>query len=93
EGADGVFVSGCHPGDCHYISGNLYAKERIEKMKKALSSIGIDSRRLTLDWISASEGNRFAQIITEFTELIKSLGPFKSLYVETRRVRGKIYGD
>ncbi|MFX1284940.1 MAG: hydrogenase iron-sulfur subunit [Promethearchaeota archaeon] len=91
EGADGVFVSGCHPGDCHYISGNLYAKDRIEKMKKALSSIGIDSRRLTLEWISASEGNRFAQLITEFTELIKSLGPLESLYVETRRVRGKIH--
>ena len=91
EGADGVFVSGCHPGDCHYISGNLYAKERIEKMKKALSSIGIDSRRLTLEWISASEGNRFAQVITEFTELIKSLGPLEPLYVETRRVRGEIH--
>jgi len=91
EGADGVFVSGCHPGDCHYITGNLYAKDRIEKMKKALSSIGIDSRRLTLEWISASEAKRFTQLITEFTELIKSLGPLEPLYVETRRVRGKIH--
>ncbi|MFX0152457.1 MAG: hydrogenase iron-sulfur subunit, partial [Candidatus Hodarchaeota archaeon] len=91
EGADGVFVSGCHPGDCHYITGNLYAKERVEKMKKALSSIGIDSRRLTLEWISASEGKRFAQLIAEFTELIKSLGSREALYVETRRVGGKIY--
>ena len=91
EGADGVFVSGCHPGDCHYISGNLFAKERIEKMKRALSSIGIDSRRLTLEWISASEGKRFARLITEFTELLKSLGPRKPLYVETKRVEGKIY--
>jgi len=90
EGADGVFVSGCHPGDCHYISGNLYAEERVEKIKKALSSIGIDSRRLTLEWISASEGNRFAQLITEFTELIKSLGSREPLYVEPRRVGGKI---
>ena len=91
EGADGVFVSGCHPGDCHYITGNLYAKERVENMKKSLSSIGIDSRRLTLEWISASEGKRFAQLITDFSELIKSLGSRKPLYVETRRIGGKIY--
>ncbi|MFX1423694.1 MAG: hydrogenase iron-sulfur subunit [Promethearchaeota archaeon] len=90
EGADGVFVSGCHPGDCHYISGNSYAEERVEKMKKALSSIGIDSRRLTLEWISASEGNRFAQLITEFTELVKSLGSREPFYKEPRRIGGKI---
>lgn len=91
EGADGVFVSGCHPGDCHYITGNLYAQERVEKMKQSLSSIGIDSRRLTLEWISASEGKKFAQLIADFSELIKSLGSRKPLYIETRRAGGKIF--
>ena len=91
EGADGVFVSGCHPGDCHYITGNLYAQERIERMKKSLSLIGIDSRRLTLEWVSASEGKRFAQLVTDFSELIKSLGFRSQLNIETKRIGGKIY--
>ncbi len=90
EGADGVFVSGCHPGDCHYITGNIYAQERIEKMKKALSSVGIDSRRLSLEWISASEGKRFSELITNFTELIRSLGPCRPIYKEKPRIGGII---
>ncbi|MFX1511788.1 MAG: hydrogenase iron-sulfur subunit, partial [Promethearchaeota archaeon] len=90
EGADGVFVSGCHPGDCHYITGNIYAQERIEKIKEALSSVGIDSRRLSLEWISASEGKRFSELITNFTELIRSLGPFRPTYKEKSHIRGRI---
>jgi F420-non-reducing hydrogenase iron-sulfur subunit len=74
-GADGVIVSGCHPGDCHYISGNLHAEEMIHQLKKLLNIIGFDDRRLRLQWVSASEGQLFADYITEFVELIKKLGP------------------
>lgn len=90
EGADGIFVSGCHPGDCHYITGNIHAEDRILKMKEALSNIGIDPRRLTLEWISASEGQRFAQLVAEFTNLVKSLGPPKPFSVELESIGGKV---
>ncbi|MHA2297955.1 MAG: hydrogenase iron-sulfur subunit [Candidatus Hodarchaeales archaeon] len=90
EGADGVFVSGCHPGDCHYDTGNLHAQERVGKMKETLSSIGINPNRLTLEWISASEGKRFAQLVSEFTERIKfktrSL-PYKRLELDALETR------
>jgi len=74
NGADGVFVSGCHPADCHYVWGNDYAEHRIEKLKGLLESAGFDSRRLRLEWVSASEGKRFADLVTEFTQQIKELG-------------------
>jgi F420-non-reducing hydrogenase iron-sulfur subunit len=74
-GADGVMVSGCHPGDCHYISGNLRAEEQLERMKKLFDIIGFDARRLRLQWVSAAEGQLFADYIKEFVELIKTLGP------------------
>jgi heterodisulfide reductase subunit A len=75
NGADGVFVSGCHPADCHYEWGNEYAEHRIERLKGLLESAGYDPRRLRLEWVSASEGKRFADLVTEFTEQIKELGP------------------
>ncbi len=74
-GVDGVLVGGCHPGDCHYQSGNHKAQRRIIFTKKLLGQFGIEPERLRLEWISASEGARFAQVVTEFTEKIKSLGP------------------
>jgi len=74
-GADGVIVSGCHPGDCHYISGNLRAEEQITKLKKLFSIIGFDERRLRLQWVSASEGQLFAEYISNFVSQIKDLGP------------------
>ena len=74
-GADGVIVSGCHPGDCHYISGNLRAEEQIERLKKLFNIIGFDERRLRLQWVSAAEGQLFGEYIADFVELIKSLGP------------------
>ncbi|MHA1976341.1 MAG: hydrogenase iron-sulfur subunit [Candidatus Hodarchaeales archaeon] len=77
KGADGVMVAGCHPGDCHYLEGNLRAKERIDKMIEALKILGFEVDRFRLEWISASEGKRFSQIMTEFTELIRNLGPIK----------------
>ena len=74
-GADGVFIGGCHPGDCHYQSGNYKAQRRIILLKRAISEIGLDPRRIRLEWVSATEGQRFAKVITEFTEEIKKLGP------------------
>ncbi len=75
RGADGVLVTGCHIGDCHYIKGNQYTKARMEVMEGLLEGIGINPRRFKLDWVSASEGKRFAELITSFTEDIKKLGP------------------
>ena len=77
KGADGVMVAGCHPGDCHYLEGNLRAKERIDLMVEALHILGWELDRFRLEWISASEGKRFAQIMTEFTDQIRELGPLK----------------
>ena len=77
KGADGVIVAGCHPGDCHYLEGNLKAEERINNTIKALKVLGWEASRLRLEWISASEGKRFAQVMAEFTQQIKNLGPIK----------------
>ena len=77
RGADGVLVTGCHIGDCHYIKGNQYTKSRMALVPELLDNIGIDSRRFKLDWVSASEGRRFSELIKEFTEQIKALGLLK----------------
>ncbi len=75
EGADGVFIGGCHPGDCHYINGNLKAKKRIPGVGKILEQFGFEQDRLRLRWIGASEGPEFQQNMTEFVDVIKKLGP------------------
>jgi coenzyme F420-reducing hydrogenase delta subunit len=75
KGADGVIVMGCHPGDCHYSEGNLYEEKKIKMLKKLLTLSGLGSERLELEWVSASEGQRFAQVITQFTERIRKAGP------------------
>jgi len=75
KGADGVIILGCHPGDCHYSEGNLYEERKIKMLKKLLALTGVGSDRLELEWVSASEGQRFAQMVTEFTNQIKKLGP------------------
>jgi F420-non-reducing hydrogenase iron-sulfur subunit len=74
-GADGVMVAGCHPGDCHYISGNIKAEARMKMLNKLLEIMGIDTRRVRLEWISASEGPKFANTIKEFVAELKELGP------------------
>jgi len=74
-GTDGVLVTGCHPGDCHYISGNQNAVVQVEKSKQLLALLGFEAERLRLEWISAAEGARFARIMTEFTAQIRALGP------------------
>lgn len=75
DGADGVFIGGCHPGDCHYINGNLKARKRIAGTGKILEQFGFEPERLRLRWIGASEGPEFQQNMTEFVETIKSRGP------------------
>ena len=82
SGADGVLVSGCHPGDCHYISGNFYARRRFALFKRFLEFIGIESDRVNFTWISASEGEQFAQVAREVTERVKRLGPARKLVKE-----------
>jgi F420-non-reducing hydrogenase iron-sulfur subunit len=76
NGADGVLVAGCHPPhDCHYQSGNLLAQKRILLFKKVLSQLGIEPERLRLEWISASEGEKFAKVVADMTKRLKKLGP------------------
>lgn len=78
DGADGVLITGCHIGDCHYISGNEFTKERFERLHKIIiKQLGINEKRVRLEWVSASEGKLFAKLITEFTNDIKRLGPLK----------------
>jgi len=74
-GADGVLVGGCHPGDCHYSTGNLYARRRLAVTKKILDFAGIEPGRFKVTWISASEGHIFAETVKAFTEEVRSLGP------------------
>ena len=77
EGADGVFIGGCHPGDCHYVEGNYKTLRRITLFKIMLRDLGIDPRRLRLEWISAAEGKKYAETMNEFTEQIRALGPLQ----------------
>lgn len=77
KGADGVLIGGCHPGDCHYQEGNYKAFRRITLLKKMLKQMGIDERRLRLEWISASEGEKVARVINEMTEELRQLGPLR----------------
>jgi len=75
KGADGVLISGCHIGDCHYIFGNERALEQFDKTVNMVKLLGIESGRLRLEWISAAEGGRFAGVIDEFTDQVRALGP------------------
>jgi F420-non-reducing hydrogenase iron-sulfur subunit len=74
-GADGILLGGCHLNDCHYISGNFYTEKRVRLMWKLLEDAGVDPKRLRLEWVSASEGEKFSKVVTEFTETIRNLGP------------------
>jgi F420-non-reducing hydrogenase iron-sulfur subunit len=78
NGADGVLVGGCHPGDCHYQEGNYKAMRRTNLLRKMLPQFGIEPERVRLEWISASEGERLRDVMNEFTEQIRRLGPLRS---------------
>jgi len=75
EGADGVLISGCHPGDCHYINGNFKARRRVKLLREILPRFGFDERRIKLTWIGASEGVDFARTVREMVAEMKDLGP------------------
>ena len=75
SGADGVLIAGCHPGDCHYLSGNYKAERRVLMLQKVLEQLGLELERLRLEWVSASEGDRFAMVIKGMTKELKKLGP------------------
>jgi len=77
QGADAVVVGGCHPGDCHYVQGNYFARRRIAVLKKLLEYLGIDSRRVRMTWVSAAEGTKFADVIKTATEDVKEIGPMQ----------------
>lgn len=77
DGADGVLVSGCHIGDCHYSEGNFYARRRFIILKHLLEYLGIDARRFQMSWVSASEGDKWAKLIKELVDEIKQAGPNK----------------
>ncbi|MFW5878348.1 MAG: hydrogenase iron-sulfur subunit [Myxococcota bacterium] len=76
RGADGVIVSGCHPGDCHYSKGNYHARRRFAIFREIMGFMGIDLDRVTFSWVSASEGRKWSEIVNETTERVKKLGPF-----------------
>jgi F420-non-reducing hydrogenase iron-sulfur subunit len=78
NGADGVLIGGCHPGDCHYQEGNYKALRRSKLLLKMLPQFGIEPERLRLEWISASEGERLRDVVNEFTEQIRRLGPLRA---------------
>lgn len=84
-GADGVLVCGCHPGDCHYSEGNYKALRRMRLLARCIEGFGIEKERVRLEWVSASEGKRFADIVNEMTERIRELGP--------SRVRPELLAD
>ncbi|MFH1060586.1 MAG: hydrogenase iron-sulfur subunit [Pseudomonadota bacterium] len=75
QGADGVWVSGCHPGDCHYIAGNMFARRRFAVFKNLLEYTGLEPQRLQFSWISSAEASKFQQTVTEVTAAVKALGP------------------
>lgn len=77
KGADGVLIGGCHPGDCHYSEGNYKCLRRFLLLEKMAEQLGIDKRRLRLEWISASEGKRLQEVVNEMTETLRQLGPSK----------------
>lgn len=83
DGYDGVLVSGCHPGDCHYISGNYVARRKFAILKTALEFMGIEPGRVQFSWVSAGEGEKFSQVISKVTESVKVLGPARKLVKST----------
>ena len=75
KGADGVLICGCHIGDCHYLDGNVKAENRKEAIELMLEDFGVEPERFRLEWVSASEGPRFAEVVREMTETVRALGP------------------
>jgi len=79
EGADGVLIGGCHPGECHYVQGNYLARRRMAILKKLLEYLGIDEKRVRMTWVSAAEGKKFADVIKKITDDVKKIGPMQQI--------------
>jgi len=91
RGLDGVMVLGCHLGDCHYMTGNYYTEKRMKTTKNVLKNVGLSPERLLLDWVSASEGERFATLVKDFTERVRKLGPLgKETDLEPQQLRTRL---
>lgn len=86
QGADGVWVSGCHPGDCHYIAGNLHARRRFTILKNLLEYVGMEPDRLHFSWISSAEASKFQETVTEVTQAVQKLGPSKFMLKDVAKV-------
>ncbi|MCJ7458980.1 MAG: hydrogenase iron-sulfur subunit [candidate division Zixibacteria bacterium] len=84
EGADGVLIAGCHPGDCHYINGNMKTMRRYPLLVKLLESFGIENKRIRLEWVSAAEGEKFSNVVKDFTSVVKKLGPLNWKAIENQ---------
>lgn len=80
SGADGILVSGCHPGDCHYVSGNYVARRKFALLKSMLNYMGVEEDRVNFTWVSAAEGGRFADVVTKVSERVKELGPQEGIF-------------
>ncbi|MBI5245013.1 MAG: hydrogenase iron-sulfur subunit [Elusimicrobia bacterium] len=85
-GADAVLISGCHPGDCHYASGNYHARRRWSLFRKLLAFTGIDENRVFFSWVSAAEGQKFANLVNKVTEQVRAAGPFGERNLARRRL-------
>ena len=83
-GADGVLIAGCHPGDCHYVNGNYKSERRIHLLKKLVQQAGLEPERIRLEWISASEGSKLAEVMKEYVEVLKKIGPNPLRYSKGR---------
>jgi coenzyme F420-reducing hydrogenase delta subunit len=83
QGADGVLVSGCHPGDCHYMEGNYYARRRFTLMKDLLEYVGVDPKRFHMSWVSASEGAKWKEVVETTVNEAKEVGPFEQFQRNT----------
>ena len=77
QGADGVLISGCHPGDCHYMEGNMYARRRFGLIKELMEFVGVDPRRIHMSWVSASEGGKWQEVVEKIVEDVREAGPFE----------------
>jgi F420-non-reducing hydrogenase iron-sulfur subunit len=87
SGMDGVLISGCHPGDCHYISGNLYARRKFALMKNLLEYVGIEPERVQFSWVSAAEGIRFAELLHKVIDTVREIGPATRMIKEIEAVQ------
>lgn len=86
NGADGIIVSGCHPNDCHYSSGNFHARRRWMIFRKLLDFVGIDTRRIQFSWVSAAEGAKWAEIVNSTVVKIKELGPYQEFHNQANKI-------